>query len=629
MDTKKWWQDKKAPHEGITDVLHQLEGQLTERDERWKRYLRWYHNAQVEGWAPGQGLSEAGTWRSGLPRGKRLSLNPVENALSTLASRIASNKIRARVLTSTTSPDKWSLKKTAQKLERFIIGEWARGRVYEQAPRVFLDAGITGLGAIKVFSAHGRITYERTFPGELVVDEAGCLTSGHPRSLYQIKWVPAEVLAARFPGRKHRQAIGLAVGRGGTLSSHNPSQVVVTDLVQVIEAWHLPSSEAAGDGRHVICLADHTLMAEQWEAMRFPFAFFRWSPVVLGFFPQGLVERGEPTQDELNKLVGRIQEAHHLYATAQTYVSAGTVDKGKLTNIPGAVVEYRGQVPPSVQMPPSVSSEVYRWVDSLYARTIEGLGLNQLSMSGAKPPGIESGIAIRELQDSQSGRFALLSQAWEQMFVDLAELTINTAKGIEGYTGRHITAEGCEDIPWSDVDLDRQAYELQVFPSSYLPQTPAGRLATVQDLLQAGFVDAKTAVSLLNFPDLDSFTSLSTAALEDVDRQIEAMLADGTEEHPEPYQDLELALSRTTSALLRARQEGAPAPRMRLLLNYIEEAQDLLQPPAPPAGPPIPGPEGLPPEAMAPMMGPEGLPTPIPGPQDEDLPLATPEELLE
>ena len=134
-----------------------------------------------------------------------------------------------------------------------------------------------GIGATKVYPAHGRINYERTPPWELVVDEGACLTSD-PRSLYQQKAIPAEVLAARFPQRKHRAAIQAAVG-SSTIASTEPAMVTVTDLVPVWEAWHLPSSPTTKDGKHVICLEGHTLLIEPWTLDRFPFAFLKLIPL--------------------------------------------------------------------------------------------------------------------------------------------------------------------------------------------------------------------------------------------------------------------------------------------------------------------------------------------------------------
>ena len=254
-------------------------------------------------------------------------------------------------------------------------------------------------------------------------------------------------------------------------------------------------------------------------------------------------------------------------------------------------------------------------------------GVSQLSASAVKPAGVEAAVALRYLAESETGRHALLSQAHEDFFVDLAELTVSTAKYIHAsnteapYYSRYRTSTGYEPINWGDIDLDRDAYELQCFPSNYLPITPAGRIQAVQEMLSAGFISKTQAISLLALPDLEQFQSLEASALEDVDRQIENMLGNGKPERPEPFQDLELAAARVVSALLRARQDGAPEDRQRLLLDYLDEVQTLLLPPE----------EAMPPEGMSTEPGPppEGMPVPIPEAQAPDLELATPPELLE
>lgn len=644
---KRWWNLKKAEvHGEIKNVLSALEGDVSERNARWRRYLSLYLNKDVEGWAPGTGVDETQGWRNALLGEKRLYVNPISNCCHTLAARIASQKIAPQFLTSTNGVDSFGLRETAKKAQKAVQGEWQRENVYRKVVSVFFDAAVLGLGAMAVFSRDGRVCFERTFPGELIIDAKACQTT-EPRTLYQVRPVPADVLVDRYP--KFRDEIWRAVGNFG-IASPEPGYIEVTDLVEMVEAWHLPSGKVSvpdGDkkinskgGRHAVTIPGATLEMEDWTRDHFPFAWLRWSTPVIGWYPQGIPESSEPLQSEANKLLRRVQDAHHIYSVARTFVPRGAVKKPDLRNVTGDIVEYDGNIAPKTDMPPSVSSEVYQFIGRLVEWVYEGEGVSMLSATSKKPAGVESGVALRTLQDTESGRHSLLSVAFEDLHVDLAKLTVEecqtlAAAGEQGYESRYRTKSGYEAINWGDLDLDRDAYELQVFPTSYLPYTPTGRLATVQEMLEAGFIDRKQAVLLLSFPDLDQFVSLETAALEDIDRQIEAMLVDGKPEHPERFQDLEAALARVTSALIRARCESVGEDRQQLLLDYIDQAVLLLEPPAPPPEPGMgdqPG-AGMPPEMMPPgpmpMDGAMGeMPVPIPDPQAE-VELATPEEMLE
>lgn len=627
---ERWWKTKAhQAHVPIVEALRRIEPSVAERNDRWRRYLGELMDATVHGWTPGQ-LPTSSGFRTPRPNERRLSLNPIESCLSTLASHHASQRIRPRVLTST-GPGRWALREQAEKLEKAILGEWSQSKVHRRSVKPFMWAGALGAGAMKVLPHCGRVMYEPTFPGELLVDEAACLTSGEPRTLYQAKWVAAEVLEARFPGAEHGKAIERAIGRNISLETASAT-VTSHDLVLPVEAWHLPSSHDAEDGRHVICLEDHTLLDEPWPLDRFPFAWMFWTAPILGFWPQGLVERQEGAQHQVQKLLSRIQEAVHLASVLRVYVQKGTkLPRGHLSNLQGAVVYYDGPTPPKVETPPSIAADAYGLIWDLYGKVFEGVGLNQLSASGKIPPGVEAAVAIREVADQQSGRFALLSQAVEDYYVDLAELTVWTAKALAaqskgGYRSRYqdpaAPKGGFEEIDWAEIDLDRDRYELAVFPASYLPHTPAGRLSTVQEMLQAGFIGPEEGVALLGFPDLEHFRSLKTAALADIDRQISLCLR-GEPQEPLRYHPVDQMLQRATSALFRARADGAPPPAIAALEKYIERAEDLAaalaEPPEQAGGPPMPGPAA---------PGPE-MPTPIPPPQAPGMDLATPAALLE
>jgi hypothetical protein len=142
-----------------------------------------------------------------------------------------------------------------------------------------------------------------------------------------------------------------------------------------------------------------------------------------------------------------------------------------------------------------------------------------------------------------------------------------------------------------------------------LPHEPAGRIREVENLIEGGFIDHKQGLVLLRMPDLEQFASLETAAYEDIEMQIELMLVKGEEVRPEPFQDLTLGLAMMTSAMLRARTQGAPPEHVKLLMDWIEEADSMLASaqapemplPAAPMGPAGNAAGGMPPALPAGM----------------------------
>jgi len=249
-----WWKDKKNPHLGITDVLNRLDGDISDRNETWRRFLSLYLNKTVEGFAPTDKAADIKV-RDVLQGGGRLVMNPIENCIETLSSRIASQRPVASFLVQTDTSDGYKMKERALGLQKFVSGEWYRTKAYRKAIRCFKHGGVIGFGILKaVVDGKGRFGCEAVPPWELVVDDQAAYVTD-PRQLYQICYVPAEVLAARYPNKRKEIYDSVTQER----VSDNAASITVTDLVRVTEAWHLPSIEGGDDGRHVVCIDNDTL----------------------------------------------------------------------------------------------------------------------------------------------------------------------------------------------------------------------------------------------------------------------------------------------------------------------------------------------------------------------------------
>jgi len=124
--------------------------------------------------------------------------------------------------------------------------------------------------------------------------------------------------------------------------------------------------------------------------------------------------------------------------------------------------------------------------------------------------------------------------------------------------------------------MDADKYLMQIFPTSALSSTPAARLADIQDLVGAGFIDKEDALKLLDFPDLEASMNLLNADSTNLEQMIETMMDKGEYFPPEPYQNLENAIRKTQQAYLMFKVQGAPEDRLELLRQFMEDAQNLL-----------------------------------------------------
>lgn len=578
----QWWRE---PKERVHDALIALVDHIRKSPEEKSRIdamldhariysARWFRTLAPQAYAA----------IPRMPEDHLLNANVTRSVVDAATAKIAKNRPRAVLVT---NGGDWFQKHRAKKATRAIEGAFQAVDLYETGPTVFRDAAIFGTGAVKWYAANKKITCDRVLPFELLVDPTDGYY-GKPRCLYQTKIVDRDVLLARWGKRNSaiRAAIKAAAANG-LPSSPFGSRSNVANPVEVVEAWRLPTSQEADDGLHVIAIAGATLLHEKWIREDFPFVFYRWSAPIAGFWGQGLVEEIRPIQREINKTLKRIQEILHLCAVPRILCQAGSVVKSMITNAVGGIIPYKGE-PPTFAVPPSVPPELFVHLRWLIQQAFELTGVSQLSAQAKKPPGLDAAIALREYSDIETERFSIPARGYELWFMRGAKNVIACARDMErageDWAISHFDrrAKVATRLTWKDVAFDEEAYTLQVLPTSALPRDMAGRMATVEQMIGAGFISQERGRQLLDFPDLDAESDLALASMELVEKQVATMLDPDVDEvdayqPPEPYSNLTYARLYAQLAHDRERIEGAPEERLSMLREYIDAATDLLE----------------------------------------------------
>ena len=555
-----------------------------------------------------------------LPASKRLSRNVIANSVDTLVAEISQTEPRALF---TSIGGTWIDQAKAKKLTSYGDDMTEHLEVDELRPQVLRDGVIAGLGILRCVESGDDIEAERIYPGDFLIDDRAA-TSCLPRDCFVRRRIDRRRLMALYP--EHADAIETA-GEPDYNNWHVDDGARVDrtqDLVEVWEAWHLPSEDDADDGRHVLCIEEVCLVDEPYERMRFPFAFFRPIKPIRGFWGESLVKRAESAQLELNKLLRRIQDSQHMHARPLIFLprQAG-IPKAHLTNDVGTIVEFDGQQPPVTYTPPSMNAEVYAHVDRLEQYVMREFAVNETAAQGQVPTHLKSGKAIRMAADTSSRRFIDIKRASERLHVDfIRELVALERVLSERYPEREVMYErfGARvRIKWSEIDLDDAHMRIKAFPTSALPNEPAGRIESLEEMMQQGVLDQEQFWQLAaGVPDFEQVRDDFVAPTELLKQTFHLILEDGEYIAPEPYMNLELGLNLCSRILQRAELDGAPEERCDMLRQWLVDAQRLIergQPPAPPMGPPMGGPEmpgpPMPPDGM--MMPPDvGMP-PMPG----------------
>ena len=566
------------------------------------KHLRLYGNSEYRSLSADGYLQTPGTVGE-----ERLRLNVIKSCCDTVAAKISKNKPRPMFMT---DGGNHSQQQRAKRLTDFIGGVFHENKTYRVGRLCFLDGEVFGNGFVHVFwGPQDRIVHERVFPDELVVDDYECRW-GPPRNLLWDRNVAKAKLLDAFPDPKDQEAIEAA----GT-ETHSGSELG-KGQIRVCEAWHLPDAESGKNGRHIICIKNHTLIDEEWKWDCFSFAKIAWSERLLGWHDEGLAEELTPVQFEINRNLIKIQEILNLHGMPAWWVPrSARFAKEQLDNDYGNAYTYDGAQAPTLVTPAPVPPEIYQHIDRLYQRAYEISGVSQAQAASKNPLGPDaSGAALEQMNDIESERFILKGQQYEEFFLDISALTIKVATEMHK-AGVDVEVSlpnrrAMQKIKWSEVALDQKDFVLKVFPASSLPSTPAGRVARIDDLVARGYISREDGMGLLDMPDIDSANNLNLAALHYFGYVLEKMLDDQVYIAPDPLMNLSYSLQKMTAAVLTARMEGAPEETLTLMETWIDETKALIQlmtPPAPapamPGQPPGPGMSPAGPQPLPPGMG--------------------------
>lgn len=542
--------------------------------------------------------------------------NVIASNCDAITGTIAATEVRARFMTDDAP---WSAQRRARHLELYAEGLAKQMRIDYLCKRAFHDAARKGTGVIKVYvDRFGRIQAELVQVDDIVVDESEA-RSGAIRQMHQRAIIFREELKAQFP--EFATEIDAAQMKSGARDDDRywaDYRPIERDCLVCIESWYLPIGPKGHrgyiPGRHVIVIEGHDLLDEEWNKPHFPFAVMKWTERPKRWYGIGGAERIRGHQRAINLLNAQIERLHWNMALPVTYVrppdariAVQTATRG------GQYAVVKGEMPKTI-IPPAVSPETYNLLDRRKSASFEEFGQSRMSTTGMKPPGLDSGIALREYKDQTTQRFADQEAGHEQLKLDCVFLLLDCCKDLGGAAPEVISDEawGEKKIKWSKVDMGE--VRTQIVAASNLSRTPAGRLQLVMEFAQAGVVSQDEARRLMRHPDLERAMSLYTASMERIEKALE-QIKDGADNIvPTPYMNAKMAVWRGEAELNLCEMAGAPEEVLENLGQFVTLAAWIVSQ-AEAAAPTVP--------AMDPMADPmaAGAP-PMPGAMPPGPPMA-------
>ena len=527
-----------------------------------------------------------------LPIG-RPTANVVYSCIDTLTSRIGNDRPEPTFLTDGGDYKQRRLSKDAN---QFILGEFHREKIYQKKTLSFRDCCVLGNGFLKVFAKDGKICSERTIETELLTDYNDSYY-GNPTQLIQVKLVDRSTFLELFPDQENI----IADATHGNVDQTPRSTETVSDQFIIGEGWHLKSSENALDGRHVIACSAGIILDETWEHNYFPFSKDSYNPNIVGLFAQGLTEILMPTQMELYRILIIASQSIELMGVPRVLIEEmSKILETSFNNRIGSIIKYRN-IPPQFVTTASLGPDIMPWVQWLTQNAYETAGISSLSAAGVKPPGLNSGEAIRSSDEIQENRFSALQQRYQDGFTDLAYKFIDCAKDIVDSTGKPYKTvfagkEGIREIDFKSIGMLKDTYVIQLYEQSSLPKDPAGRQAKLSEQLASGEITQQEFRRLSAFPDLKQSDQLAAALEERILYSLDEIVNgdkdfDFSKIAPDPFilDPTDLATTLTVNYINMYAVTNLEEEKMDLLRTYFTQIQDLkkqAQPPQPQQGMP-------------------------------------------
>lgn len=563
-----YWGDQERA-DSVIDCARNLETVQEEVHQQnlWNAQL--YSNRELAAFDWGSGA----LYRASLAPISRLGENLVLQIVDTLVAQVGKNRPKATPITRGAS---WKLRLQAKRLDKWLYGEFMRNRVYDKGKIAFRDAAIFGFGCIEVCIGDDGCPYlERVFPDEILIDQCEVVATGRIRHLYRRRVLPVEVVSATY-GVDIEDL--LASAEDGGYLEYRP---IGKGWIVVVEAYQLPDGDAPG--RHVVAIKGQLLKDDPWTQPWLPYVFYHWQTPLSGFYSPSVVEQALPYQVRLNEINEVIRDAQDLVARPRLLVAEGSrVNPMELDNLLGRVIKFTGIKPEPLTWD-AINAELYNERDRVVRTARDQFGLSGMATTAAPPPAarFDSSAAFREFNAIQDDRLADPAQRFERFYLDLAEMMVRMM-GAYGKDGETVWYSGgrrsrAETIKWSDIDLDENAYTLQLEASSIFNMTPAAAKDEVERMLVQQIISPEEYRRLLAHPDLENEASVQAAAAEDLDRVIE-LLEEGKYETPTQEQDLINGVQRVTLAMLNLRKYDDVDPEIELnMLNWLAAARAWLE----------------------------------------------------
>lgn len=243
-----------------------------------------------------------------------------------------------------------------------------------------------------------------------------------------------------------------------------------------------------------------------------PVVIYNYLPPIKGRDTISIPDMLYGIQMKLDDLYATISEAIRLNP-AQTFVvpEGSDIKVTSLNNEVGQILQYK-PIPevssPVTSVTPSFIAEQYfSTVQTLKNDAYELVGISKLTAQSIKPNGVDSGVALKTMNDIESERFEVQMRQFINTFTKIAKIWIMTQNDedtILPFDNDRLA------IKWGDFKTYIDRVKIQFSNLDYLSKDPTTKLQQINTLVQMGIIAPGNVAKYLNFPDIDAATNFAT-----------------------------------------------------------------------------------------------------------------------
>lgn len=285
-----------------------------------------------------------------------------------------------------------------------------------------------------------------------------------------------------------------------------------------------------------------------------PYVSINYCEPVFGRKTTSIVEELNGCQTQIDMINQKIAAASQTTPANSIYILEGSsLDSEKLTNKSGEV--YQIKLPPGMnslpiqQVNPAPFDPMWQSMLDYYVKqAFESIGLSQLSATGKKPSGVDSGIALSTLEDVESDRFETQLNAFIKMYTDIAKMYINC---LPADTDILPVSENTSSLKWKDLLKEQGLFKIKYSAATFLSKQPSEQIKQINQLSQAGLIGVEKISQLLDNPDLEDAYAFAQAVHNACNKVIESTMEGQEVDIPKfiSYEQLAKDISQTQNQL--------------------------------------------------------------------------------